>query len=141
MPLDKTEVKILSILQDDARMTNQELADKIGMSASPCWRKVRKLEEQGVIKGYRAVLDRKKTGSGVMVFIRVVIDCHSEAEAEKFEQQVTALEDVVACYSIGGATPIFCYRWWQPTSTLTPSLPCRWCAGCRALKRCKVCLF
>ncbi|ADD77594.1 Lrp/AsnC family leucine-responsive transcriptional regulator [Pantoea sp. PA1] len=102
MPLDKTEVKILSILQDDARMTNQELADKIGMSASPCWRKVRKLEEQGVIKGYRAVLDRKKTGSGVMVFIRVVIDCHSEAEAEKFEQQVTALEDVVACYSIGG---------------------------------------
>ncbi|WP_275268779.1 Lrp/AsnC family transcriptional regulator, partial [Pantoea ananatis] len=91
MPLDKTEVKILSILQDDARMTNQELADKIGMSASPCWRKVRKLEEQGVIKGYRAVLDRKKTGSGVMVFIRVVIDCHSEAEAEKFEQQVTAL--------------------------------------------------
>ncbi|CRH38927.1 Lrp/AsnC family leucine-responsive transcriptional regulator [Pantoea ananatis] len=102
MPLDKTEVKILSILQDNARMTNQELADKIGMSASPCWRKVRKLEEQGVIKGYRAVLDRKKTGSGVMVFIRVVIDCHSEAEAEKFEQQVTALEDVVACYSIGG---------------------------------------
>ncbi|UYK98065.1 Lrp/AsnC family transcriptional regulator [Pantoea stewartii] len=102
MLLDKTEMKILRVLQDDARITNQELADKIGMSASPCWRKVRRLEEQGVIQGFRAVLDRKKIGAGVMVFIRVVIDCHSEDEAKKFEQQVTALDDVVACYSIGG---------------------------------------
>lgn len=67
MALDKTEIKILSVLQGDARITNQELADKIGLSASPCWRKVRKLEEQGVIQGYRAVLDRKNRlwGNGV----------------------------------------------------------------------------
>lgn len=99
---DTTEMKILRLLQDDARITNQELADKAGMSASPCWRKVRKLEEDDVIQGYRAVLNRKKIGLGVMVFIRVTIDSHSEAEARKFEQEVTALEDVVACYSIGG---------------------------------------
>lgn len=97
-----TEMKILRLLQDDARITNQELADKTGMSASPCWRKVRKLEEDDVIQGYRAVLNRKKIGLGVMVFIRVTIDSHSEAEARKFEEEVTALEDVVACYSIGG---------------------------------------
>lgn len=97
-----TEMKILRLLQDDARITNQELADKAGMSASPCWRKVRKLEEDDVIQGYRAVLNRKKIGLGVMVFIRVTIDSHSEAEARKFEEEVTALEDVVACYSIGG---------------------------------------
>ena len=97
-----TEMKILKILQDDARITNQVLAEKTGMSASPCWRKVRKLEENEVIQGYRAVLNRKKIGLGVMVFVRVVIDSHSEAEAKKFEEEVTALEDVVACYSIGG---------------------------------------
>ncbi|MDC6112623.1 Lrp/AsnC family transcriptional regulator [Serratia rubidaea] len=102
MPLDMTEMKILRLLQDDARVTNQALAEKIGMSASPCWRKVRKLEEEAVIQGYRAVLDRKKIGLGVMVFIRVAIDSHSETEAKKFEEEVTALEDVVACYSIGG---------------------------------------
>ena len=104
MAITPTEIKILRLLQDDARVTNQDLADKVGMSASPCWRKVRKLEEEGVIQGYRAVLDRKKIGLGVMVFVRVAIDSHSEAEAKKFEEEVTALEDVVACYSIGGDT-------------------------------------
>jgi DNA-binding Lrp family transcriptional regulator len=102
MALEPTEIKLLKLLQNDARVTNNELADKIGMSASPCWRKVRRLEDDGVIEGYRAVLNRKKIGLGVMVFIRVVIDSHSEAEAKKFEEEVIALEDVVACYSIGG---------------------------------------
>lgn len=102
MALSPTDVKILEVLQNDARVTNQELAEKINVSASPCWRKVRRLEEDEVIKGYRTVLDRKKIGLGVMVFIRVVIDSHSEAQARKFEEEVTALEDVVACYSIGG---------------------------------------
>lgn len=100
--LSAVDMKILALLQDDARMTNQTLADEIGMSASPCWRRVRKLEEDEVIQGYRAVLNRKKIGLGVMVFVRVSIDSHSEAEARKFEQEVTALEKVVACYSIGG---------------------------------------
>ncbi|WP_455811362.1 Lrp/AsnC family transcriptional regulator [Pseudomonas graminis] len=102
MTLNTIDMKILALLQNDARITNQTLADNIGMSASPCWRKVRKLEEDEVIQGYRAVLNRKKIGLGVMVFVRVSIDSHSEAEARKFEQEVTALEDVVACYSIGG---------------------------------------
>lgn len=102
MTLSAIDMKILALLQNDARITNQTLADHISMSASPCWRKVRKLEEDEVIQGYRAVLNRKKIGLGVMVFVRVSIDSHSEAEARKFEQEVTALEDVVACYSIGG---------------------------------------
>jgi len=102
MTLNAIDMKILALLQNDARVTNQTLADQIGMSASPCWRKVRKLEEDEVIQGYRAVLNRKKIGLGVMVFVRVSIDSHSEAEARKFEQEVTALDDVVACYSIGG---------------------------------------
>ncbi|HEM7188969.1 TPA: Lrp/AsnC family transcriptional regulator [Providencia rettgeri] len=104
MAIDKTEIKILKLLQDDARITNQVLAEKVGISASPCWRRVKKLEEEHVIEGYRAILNRKKIGLGVMVFVRVIIDSDSEAEAQKFEQEVTELENVVACYSIGGDT-------------------------------------
>jgi Lrp/AsnC family transcriptional regulator, leucine-responsive regulatory protein len=102
MSLSKTDVQILEHLQRDARVTNQDLADAIGLSASPTWRKVRKLEEDEVIQGYRAVLNRRKIGLNVMVFVRVTIDSHSEAEARKFEAEVTALENVVSCYSIGG---------------------------------------
>ena len=102
MTISTTDVKILALLQNDARMTNQSVADSIGLSASPCWRKIRKLEEDEVIQGYRAVLNRRKIGLAVMVFVRVTIDSHSESEAKKFEEEVAALEDVVACYSIGG---------------------------------------
>ena len=102
MSLNKTDIQILEHLQRDARVTNQDLADAIGLSASPTWRKVRKLEEDEVIQGYRAVLNRRKIGLNVMVFVRVTIDSHSEAEARKFEAEVTALENVVSCYSIGG---------------------------------------
>ncbi len=102
MKIDKTDESILKILQNDSRTTNQQLSEKIGMSASPCWRRVKRLEEEKVIRGYGVLLDRRKLGLGVMVFIRVSIDRHSEAEALKFEEEVMQLDDVVACYSIGG---------------------------------------
>ena len=100
--IDKTDAKILKLLQYYSRMSNSELSEKIGMSTSPCWRRVKQLENTQVIKGYGVLLDRKKIGLGVMVFIRVSIDSHSEKEAKKFEEEVSALEHVVACYSIGG---------------------------------------
>ncbi|QIO07445.1 Lrp/AsnC family transcriptional regulator [Acinetobacter shaoyimingii] len=102
MKIDRSDAKILDLLQKDARKTNQELADTIGMSASPCWRRVKRLEDDQIIRGYGVLLDRKKIGLGVMVFIRVSIDSHSELEAKKFEEQVSQLDNVVACYSIGG---------------------------------------
>ena len=68
--LTATDARILAALQQDGRMTNQTLAEHLGMSASPCWRRVRQLEEHRFIQGYRAVLDRRKIGLGVMVFIR-----------------------------------------------------------------------
>lgn len=100
--LNPTDIKILTTLQQDGRITNQALAERINMSASPCWRRVKQLEDEHYIQGYRAVLDRRKIGLGVMVFIRIKIDRHSEAEAKKFEREVMQLQDVVACYSIGG---------------------------------------
>jgi Lrp/AsnC family leucine-responsive transcriptional regulator len=101
-PLTSTDARILAALQQDGRLSNQALADRLGMSASPCWRRVRHLEEHRYIQGYRAVVDRRKIGLGVMVFIRINIDRHSEAQAKKFEQEVMQLDKVVACYSIGG---------------------------------------
>lgn len=100
--IDKTDAKILDLLQRDSRMTNQELSEQLGMSASPCWRRIKRLQDEQIIRGYGVLLDRKKLGLGVMVFIRVSIDSHNEIEAKKFEEKVSALEYVVACYSIGG---------------------------------------
>ncbi|CAM3669274.1 Leucine-responsive regulatory protein [Vibrio aerogenes CECT 7868] len=101
MTLNKTDSKILMLLQQDARITNQVLADKVGISASPCWRKVRRLEKDQVIQGYRAVVDRKKIGLNVMVFVRVLLDKHGESDLKQFEEEIGTTEEVILCYSIG----------------------------------------
>lgn len=103
MPIDSADARILAALQENARLTNQELAETVGLSASPCWRRVRQLEEAGVIAGYRARVDRRKVGLGVLAFVRVKIDGHSEAEARKFEDDIQRLDEVVACYSLAGS--------------------------------------
>lgn len=102
LSLDAGDIRILRALQAEGRLTNQELAERVGMSTSPCWRRVRRLEESGVIRGYYAVVDRRAIGLGVLAFIRVVIDSHSEAEARRFEQDVQALDEVTACWSVAG---------------------------------------
>lgn len=96
------DIKILKRLQHAGRMTNQELADKVGMATSPCWRRVKQLEESGVITGYQANIDRRKIGLGILAFIRVKIDSHSEEEAKLFEMQVGELKPVIACYAVAG---------------------------------------
>lgn len=101
-PLEPVDTRILGALQNDGRLTNQTLSSEVGLSTSPCWRRVRQLEESGVIQSYTAVLDRRQIGLGVLAFIRVKIDSHSEAEAEEFSQDVLKLSEVIACYSIAG---------------------------------------
>lgn len=101
-PLEPVDLRILAALQQDGRLTNQALSAEVGLSTSPCWRRVRQLEEDGVIQGYAALLDRRRIGLGVLAFIRVRIDSHSAAEAEEFSESVRQLPEVVACYSIAG---------------------------------------
>lgn len=96
------DIKILKQLQHSGRMTNQELADKVGMATSPCWRRVKQLEESGIVTGYQANIDRRKIGLGILAFIRVKIDSHSEEESKLFEMQVGALKPVIACYAVAG---------------------------------------
>lgn len=100
--LTPADLRILRQLQSAGRMTNQELAEKVGMATSPCWRRVKQLEESGVITGYQTKIDRKKIGLGILAFIRVKIDSHNEEEAQRFEQQVGELKPVVACYAVAG---------------------------------------
>ncbi|MEN4909162.1 Lrp/AsnC family transcriptional regulator [Rahnella bonaserana] len=102
--MSPADLRILKQLQSSGRMTNQELAEKVGMAASPCWRRMKQLEDSGVITGYQANIDRKKIGLGLLAFIRVKIDSHSEEDARRFEQEVGALPAVIACYAIAGDT-------------------------------------
>jgi DNA-binding Lrp family transcriptional regulator len=100
--LDAIDRKILKELQDDGRMTNVELARRVGISAPPCLRRVRALEEAGYIKGYRALLDEKKLGYEVAVFAMVHLASQAEADLAAFEEFVRAQPLVRECWMLSG---------------------------------------
>lgn len=102
MELDRYDVQILRHLQDDGRLTNQELADRIGLSPSPCLRRVRALEEAGVIRGYRALVDAKALGFNLMALIHISMDQHTPERFEHFEAAVNAIPQVLECLLITG---------------------------------------
>lgn len=100
--LDRYDVAILRELQADARLTNTELASRIGLSAAPTWRRVKWLEEQGYITGYRAEIDRRKIGLGVLAFVRVDAERTNAAATRALEDAIRALPEVVSCHYISG---------------------------------------
>jgi len=100
--LDRYERKILAILQNDARLTNQELAQQIGLSPSACWRRVKALEDGGVILRYAAVLDPKKAGVGECVFAHVSLSRHSRELSEAFAAAMQARPEVLECFFTTG---------------------------------------
>lgn len=100
--LDAEDIRILRALQDNGRMTNADLAETVGMSASPCWRRVRRLEADGAIRGYTARLSRRALGLGVLAYVSVEIADHSEALTREFEQAIAGLEEVIACHQVTG---------------------------------------
>ena len=102
MILDKFDRQLLRVLQAEGRMSNQDLADRIGLSASPCLRRVRALEEAGVIQGYQAILDAKQLGFSLMVLIQIAMDQHTTERFAHFEQQITAIPEVIECLLMTG---------------------------------------
>jgi DNA-binding Lrp family transcriptional regulator len=100
--LDAIDWKILKELQDDGRITNVELARRVGISAPPCLRRVRALEEAGFIKGYRALLDEKRLGYEATVFAMVHLSSQAEAELKAFEDFVRAEPLVRECWMLSG---------------------------------------
>jgi len=100
--LDKYDVAILNELQAEGRLTNAELAQRVGLSAAPCWRRVRALEESGFIVGYRAEIDRNRIGLGVMAFVRLFAERNTTDKTLELERAITELPQVVACHYISG---------------------------------------
>ena len=100
--LDKFDIAILNELQADARLTNAELAQRVGLSAAPCWRRVRALEEHGFIKGYRAEIDRHKIGLGVLAFVRLDADRSTGNLTRAMEEAIRQIPEVVTCHYISG---------------------------------------
>jgi Lrp/AsnC family leucine-responsive transcriptional regulator len=101
--LDRYDLAILRELQSDARLSNAELAARIGLSAAPTWRRVKWLEEQGYITGYRAELDRRKVGLGVLAFVRIDAERNNSDSTRALEDAIRARPEVVACHYISGA--------------------------------------
>ena len=102
MKLDKTDLKILAALQQDARISNQKLAATIGLSPTPCWRRVKRLEESGLISRYVTLLDAEAAGLPVTAYLHVSLDNHHPDTVAAFDRMVQQRAEVLECYSMSG---------------------------------------
>ena len=103
MKLDKAEREILHILQTEGRISNVELAERTGLSESPCFRRVKRLEESGLINGYTANLDQRKLGLQVTAFVQVSLDKHDDKKQREFLARVEAEDHIVECHAMSGS--------------------------------------
>lgn len=100
--LDRTDLKILHILQKQGRMSNVDLSAKVSLSPAPCLSRVKKLEAEGYIKGYRAELDANKLGLGLLVYIEITLDRTTSDVFEKFKQAVRLIPEIEECHMVAG---------------------------------------
>lgn len=100
--LDRTDKSILEILQHNSRISNQELADKVALSPSPCLRRVKRLEEEGYINHYVAILNPEKINLNLSILVSVCLNGHDPEVMKKFEEAISALPQVVQCFLIAG---------------------------------------
>ena len=101
-PLDKIDSRILEIIQEEARISNTDLADRVGLSASPCWKRVRALEAAGVIERYVTLVNAKSVGLPINVFATVTLEKQIEPALEAFEKAVTQRPEVMECNLMTG---------------------------------------
>ncbi|WP_247882583.1 Lrp/AsnC family transcriptional regulator [Azospirillum sp. TSA2s] len=99
---DKMDATIVDRLQQDGRLSNAKLAEQLALSEASCWRRQKRLEDSGVIKGYQAVLDRRKLGFGVMAFVQIVCTQHGEEVTAAFEAVIQACPYVLGCHNTTG---------------------------------------
>lgn len=100
--LTKQDIKILSLLQDDASISTASIAEQINISQSPCWRRINRLEEEGLIKGRVAVLDRAALGMEVVVFSTINLTSTGRQNLLEFEQEIVRHPEVIECYTMTG---------------------------------------
>jgi Lrp/AsnC family leucine-responsive transcriptional regulator len=101
--MDAKDRQIIRTLQSDGRMTNQDLAEAVNLSPSPCLRRVRNLESKGVIQGYSADVDAAAYGLSITVFVRVKLERHNEVDVQNFEKRVRMIDEVLECHVMTGA--------------------------------------
>ena len=102
LDLNPKDLRILELLQQDAGLTTGEIAERINMSQSPCWRRINRIEKAGLIRKRTALLDRKKLGMEVVVFATVNLTTQGRSNLEEFEQAVANLPEVMECYTMAG---------------------------------------
>ncbi len=100
--LDKTDARILVALQRDGRLSHVELAEQVGLSPSPCTRRVRRLEQDGVIRGYSAIVDPRKVGQQVTAFVQIKLERHTDDVVEEFRRTLELRPEVVAAHAMTG---------------------------------------
>jgi len=100
--LDRTDLRILVVLQGEGRITNAELAERVSLSPSACLRRLQRLESEGVLTGYTAQVDPQAVGLGLQAFVRVQLSKHESAAVERFVELVNGWDEVVACYALTG---------------------------------------
>tara|TARA_R110000751_G_scaffold239277_3_gene339998 strand:- start:1267 stop:1743 length:477 start_codon:yes stop_codon:yes gene_type:complete len=101
--LDAVNAEILNLLQDDGRMSNAKLAEHLSMSETPCWRRLKRLEESGIIEGYQARLNRRKIGLGVMAFVQLRCSEHDAVATAEFQRIIESSPNILACHNTTGA--------------------------------------
>lgn len=99
---DRIDRELLTALQANARLTVAELAERVSLSPSPCWRRVKRLEEAGVIEGYQARLSAAHIGYGVTAFVSVMMGSHTQEVARAFEARIEQIPEVIACHNVSG---------------------------------------
>ena len=114
--LDDIDKRIVATLQADGRLPIVDLADRVGLSPTPCQRRVKRLEEEGVIARYAALVAPPSVGLSLQALVQVTLDDHSEATVEAFEQAIRARPEVIACYAVTGDMDFLLH-------VLTPDLP------------------
>ncbi len=100
--IDDIDRKLLALLQRDGRLTNADLAEAVGLSQSACHRRVKQLEERGVISGYSAIVDRAQIDLSVLAYVFVKLESHAEDLLDEFEKRIENIDEVVACHAISG---------------------------------------
>ena len=100
--LDRYELQILNLLQEDCSLSNADIADKVGLSPSPCWRRVERMERDGIIARRVAIVDRKKVGLNAQVFAQIKLNAHGRANLDEFTAAIRGFPEVLECYVLMG---------------------------------------
>ncbi|RWO27429.1 MAG: Lrp/AsnC family transcriptional regulator [Mesorhizobium sp.] len=102
LKLDQIDLKILDAVQRDGRITKLALADKVGLSPTPCWMRLRKLEKAGIVSGYHARVAMRAVAPVATVLMEVTLASHRQADFDRFERVIRDVPEIVACWSVGG---------------------------------------